>query len=82
MCVQGEVSVSRDREVVHSQSIQRLISFQLVGNRPRRADLGEAVRDEENEDNEEAVSGTLDLEVAEEGVGTEEVEGLVNDVSL
>ena len=35
-----------------------------------------------NEDDEEAVCGTLDLEVAEEGVGTEEVEGLVNDVSL
>ena len=52
--------------------------------RPRRAltlsDLGEAVTDEENEVDEHAVRGALDLKVAEEGVGAEEVERLGDDV--
>lgn len=82
MRVQREVGISRDGEVIHGKGIQRLVRFELVGHRPCRANLSEAVGDEEDEDDEEAVRGTLDLEVAEEGVGTEEVEGLVDDISL
>jgi hypothetical protein len=46
----------------------------------RRLDLGEAVADEPDAVDEQAVCGALDLEVAEEGVGAEEGEDLVEDV--
>lgn len=82
MSVQGEVGVAGDGEVVHSKRVQRLVSFQLARHRPCGADLSETVRDEENKDDEEAVCRTLDLEVAEKGVGAEEVEGLVDDIGL
>jgi hypothetical protein len=38
-----------------------------------RSKFGETVGDIEDEDDEEAIRRTLDLEVSEEGVGTEEV---------
>lgn len=44
------------------------------------ADLAEALADEEDAVDEQAVGGALDLEVAEEGVGAEEREHLVEDV--
>lgn len=43
-------------------------------------DFGEAVADEPDAVDEQAVGGALDLEVAEEGVGAEQGEDLVEDV--
>jgi len=52
----------------------------LSGDRTSASDLREAVGNEQDEDDESAVSGPLDLEVPEERVGTEEVEGFVDNV--
>ena len=47
-----------------------------------RAELREAVGDEEDEYDEVAVGRAFDLEVAEEGVGAEEVESFVEDIGF
>ena len=82
MRVERKVGVAGNGEVVDRQSVQQLGRLKLAGYSLGGADLGKAVGDEEDEDNEEAIGGALDLEVAEEGVGTEEVESLVNDICL
>lgn len=46
----------------------------------RRLDPAEALADEEDAVDEQAVGGALDLKVAEEGVGAEQGQGLVQDV--
>ena len=80
MRIQLKPSITWNRKVIHAQRIQQLIRL----NHPRRdlgtSEFGETVGDEEDEDNEETIGRALDLEVAEEGVGAEEVEGLVDDV--
>lgn len=73
MRIQQESSVTWDREVIHRQSIQRFGSLKLAWSDTGRSDFGKAVRDIKNEDDEETVRRALDLEVSEEGVGTEEV---------
>ena len=80
MRVERKVGVAGDGEAVHGERVEHLGRLDLAGQRARGADLGKAVRDEEDEDYEEAIGGPLDLEVAEEGVGAEEVEGLVDNV--
>ena len=82
MRVEREVGVAGDGEVVHRERVEHLGRFNLTRDCLRGADLGKTVGDKENEDDEETVCGALDLEVAEEGVSTEEVEGLVNDIRL
>ena len=82
MGIQSKVSVPRNGEIVHSERVEQLGGFKLARNSLCRADLSKAVGDEEDEDDEETVGWTLDLEVAEEGVGAEEVESLVNDIRL
>lgn len=55
------------------------------GPEPKRctlSDLAEAVADEEDEVDEDSVGRALDLKVAEERVGSEEGERLVDDVGL
>ena len=80
MRVEREVGVAGDGEVVHRERVEHLGRLNLARDRLRSAYLGKTVGDKENEDDEETVCGALDLEVAEEGVGTKEVEGLVNDI--
>ena len=80
MRIERKVGVAGDGEAVHGECVEHLGRLDLAGQRARGADLGKAVRDEEDEDYEQAIGGALDLEVAEEGVGAEEVEGLVDDV--
>ena len=82
MRVEGEVGVAGDGEVVDGEGVERLGRLELTRDGLRCADLGEAVGDEEDEDDEEAIGGAFNLEVAEEGVGAEEVEGLVDDVGF
>ena len=71
MRVQGKVRVTGNGEVVHSESVEQLARIQLVWDCARRADLGKAVGHKEDEDDEQAVGGTLDLKVAEERVRAE-----------
>ena len=76
MRVEGEVGVAGDGEVVNGERVERLGRLELTRDSLRCADLGEAVGDEEDEDDEEAIGGPFNLEVAEEGVGTEAVKSL------
>lgn len=80
MRVQRKVGISRDGKAVHGERVQGLVRLKLGRCRPLRSEFGETVGDEEDEDDENAIGGAFDLEVAEEGVGTEEVEGFVDDV--
>ena len=82
MRVERKVGVAGDGEAVHGERVEHLGRLNLARDRLRGADLGKAVGDKEDEDYEETVCGALDFEVAEEGVGTKEVEGLVNDIRL
>jgi hypothetical protein len=45
-----------------------------------RADLGQTIADEPDSIDEQTVGGTLNLEVSEERVGSEEGEDLVKDI--
>ena len=78
--IQREPRVPRDRKLVDRERVKQLLRLDLARHRARRAELREAVGDEEDEHDELAVRGALDLEVAEEGVGAEEVERFVDDV--
>ena len=80
MCIERETCVSRNREVIHGECVEHFIRLDLAWRCTSGANLGEAVGDEQDEDNEVAVCRAFDLEVAEEGVGAEEVECLVKDV--
>ena len=82
MRVERKVGVAGDGEAVHGERVEHLGRIDLAGQRARGDDLSQAVRDEEDEDNEQAIGGPFDLEVAEEGVGAEEVEGFVDDIGL
>ena len=80
MGVQGKVRVARERKRVHRERVQQLLCFNLAGRCARGRQLRQTVGNKEDEDDEQAVGGALDLEVAEERVRAEEVEGLVDDV--
>lgn len=82
MSVQDEHGVSRNSKIVDGQRVEQLRCLNLGRGGFRGADLRQAVRDIEDENDEEAIGGSLDLEVAEEGVRTEEVERLVNHIVL
>ena len=81
MRVEREVGVTGDGEVVDGEGIEGLGRLELVRDGLRGADLGETIGNEEDEYDEEAIGWALNLEVAEERVGTEEVEGLIDDIS-
>lgn len=82
MCIQRECRITRHREVIHSKSLQNLACLNLRRYSPCRPNFRETVRNEEDEDDQEAVGGSFDLEVAEEGVGTEEVQCFIYDIGL
>lgn len=77
MRIQLKHRIPRQRKTLHRKCIQQFRTLQLGRRRSCRCDLGETVRDEEDEDDEETVCGAFDFEVAEEGVGAKEVEGFV-----
>lgn len=82
MRVEQKARIAGDGKAVHGKRVERLVRLDEGRRRAHRAELREAVRDEEDEDDELAVCRALDLEIAEERVGAEEVEGLVDDVGL
>jgi len=82
MRIERKGGIAGDGEIVHREGVQGLVRFKLAGHGAHRANLGETIGDEEDEDDEGAIGGAFDLKVAEEGVGTEQVECLVDHVSL
>lgn len=80
MRVQGETCISGNGEVVHREGVERLASFELRRGSTNRAQFCQAIRHEQNKDDESTIGRALDLEVAKEGVGTEQVESLVDNV--
>jgi hypothetical protein len=76
--VQGEARVSGDGEIEVQRKVQDiLLGVPRVGG---GLDLAQAVADEPDAVHQQTVGGTLNLEVAEEGVGAEEGEDLVEDI--
>lgn len=71
MRVQRKVCITWNREIIHSEGVERLGGFNLIGSRASISQLLETIRDEKNENDQETVCGALDLEVAKERVGTE-----------
>ena len=82
MCIEREISIARYGEVIDRKRIESFRSFYLSRRGACTAELRETVGNEEDEDDEEAIARSLDLEVSEERVCAEEVKSLVNDVSL
>jgi hypothetical protein len=80
MGIQGKVCVPRQRKGVDRERVERLCGFELVWGHAGRGNLGEAVGDEEDEDDEQSVRWSLDFKVAEERIRAEEIERLVDDV--
>jgi hypothetical protein len=78
--IQEKICVPRQRKVVHRERAERFCRLELVWRHTRRRNLREAVGYEEDEDDEQPICWALDLKVAEERVGAEEVERLVDDV--
>lgn len=76
--VQRECWVSGNGKVeIQSQIVDLLAGIAGIG---IGLDLGQAVAHEPDSVDEQAVSGALDLKVAEEGVCAEEAEDLIEDV--
>ncbi len=80
MCVKWESSVTRDREVVHREGVKQLSCFYLRRYRARAPDLRKTVRNVQNKDDQDTVGGAFDLEISKQGVGAEEVYGLIEDI--
>ena len=80
MRIQRKICVPRQREVIHCECVERFCSFELVWRHTGRGNLREAVGYEENEDDEQSICWTLDFKVAEERIGAEEIECLVDNV--
>ena len=77
--VQRKPGLARQTELLQRQICQELLSRGCVG-AALGGEFGQAIGEEEDAVDEEAVGGAFDLEVAEEGVGAEEGQDFVEDV--
>ena len=82
MCIEREIGIAGNGEIIDSKGIERFGSFYLSRRGASTAKFRETIGNEEDEDDEKTITRPLDLEVSEERVGAEEVECLVDDVSL
>ena len=82
MRVEKEIGIAGNGEVIDRKRVERFSGFYLSRRGARTAKFCKTVGNEEDENDQEAVTRSLDLEVSEERVGAEEVEALVDDVSL
>jgi hypothetical protein len=82
VCIEKEVGVTGNREVVDGESVEVFRRLDLSRRGTCTAKLRKTIRNEENEDDQEAITGSFDLKVPEERVGAEEVQGFINDVAL
>jgi len=80
--VEKEVGVTRNGKVVDSECVKRFRRLDLSRRGARTAKLRKTVRNEENEDDQEAITRSFDLKVPKEGVGAEEVQGFIDDIAL
>jgi len=80
--VQGKVGVARERKGLYSERVEQFPGLNLRWGLALSSNFGETVRDEEYKDDEKPVSGAFDLKVAEERVGTEQINRLVEDIGL
>lgn len=76
--VEGKGRVARNGKVGVEGEVQDILGS--IADTGAGLDLGQAVTDEPDAVDKQTVGGALDLEVAEEGVGAEEGEDLVEDV--
>lgn len=76
--VEGEAWIAGDGKVEVERQVVDILGG--IASRGLGLDLGQAVADEPDAVDEQAVGGALDLKVAEEGVGAEQGEDLVEDV--
>lgn len=82
VCIEREISIAGNGEIIDGKGIESFGSLYLSRRGACAAKLRETVGNEEDEDYEKTITGPFDLEVSEERVGAEEVECLVDDVSL
>jgi hypothetical protein len=82
VCIEREIGIAGNGEIIDGKGIERFGSFYLSRRGACTAKFRETIGNKEDEDDEKTITRPLDLEVSEEGVGAEEVEGLVDDVSL
>lgn len=82
MCIEREIGIARNGEIIDGKGIERFRSLYLSRRGAYTAKFRETVGNEEDEDDEKTITGPLDLEVSEQRVGAEEVECLVDDISL
>jgi len=82
VCIEREIGIAGNGEIIDGKGIERFGSFYLSRRGACTAKFRETIGNEEDEDDEKTITRPLDLEVSEERVGAEEVECLVDDVSL
>lgn len=82
MRIEKEIGVTGDRKVVDGESVEGFGRLNLRRRGTSTAKLRKTIRNEENEDDQEAITGSLDLKVPEERVGAKEVQGFIDDVAL
>jgi hypothetical protein len=82
VCIEKEVGVTGNGKVVDGEGVERFRRFDLSRRGACTAKLRKTIRNEENEDDQKAITGSFDLKVPEERVGAEEVQGFIDDVSL
>ena len=82
MCIEREIGIAGNGEIIDGKGIKDFGGFYLSRRRACTAKFRETIGNEEDEDDEKTITGPLDLKVSEERVGAEEVECLVDDVSL
>ena len=82
MRIEKEVGVTGNRKVVDSECVECFRRLDLSRRAACTAKLRKAIRNEEDEDDQKAITGSFDLKVSEERVGAEEVQGFIDDVAL
>ena len=82
MGIEKEVGIPGNRKVVDSESIEGFSRLYLSRRGACTAELCKTIGDEEDEDDQEAITGSFDLKVPEERVGAEEVQSFIDDVAL
>lgn len=82
MCIERKIGIAGNGEIIDGKGIERFGSFYQSRRGACTAKFRETIGNEEDEDDEKTITRPFDLEVSEERVGAEEVECLIDDVSL
>lgn len=82
MCIEREIGIAGNRKIIDGKGIESFGSFYHSRRGACAAKFRETIGNEEDEDDEKAITRPFDLEISEKRVGAEEVECLIDDVSL